>query len=48
MLGFDIRIQDLRTSHNISQETLGKKLNKSKYAIYGYENNTRVPTLDIL
>lgn len=48
MFDFGIRIQELRMKHNLSQEALGKKLNKSKSAICGYENNTRVPPLDVL
>ncbi len=48
MFDFGIRIQELRMEHNMSQEALGKKLNKSKSAICGYENNTRVPPLDVL
>ncbi len=48
MFDFGIRIQELRMKHNMSQEALGKKLNKSKSAICGYENNTRVPPLDVL
>ena len=32
----------------MSQEALGKKLNRSKSVVCGYENNLRVPPLDIL
>ena len=43
-----MRIQQLRIDRNMSQEALGKKLNRSKSVVCGYENNLRVPPLDIL
>ncbi len=48
MFDFGLRIQQLRLSHNLSQEALGKKLNRSKSLICAYENNTATPPLDIL
>ena len=48
MFDFGARIQQLRISHHMSQEVLGKKLDRSKSVICGYENNTRVPPLDVL
>ncbi len=48
MFDFGSRIQQLRVSHNMSQEDLGRKLNRSKSVICGYENNVRVPPLDVL
>lgn len=48
MFDFGMRIQELRMKHNMSQEALGRKLNKSKSAICGYENNTRIPPLESL
>ena len=48
MFDFGARIQQLRISHHMSQKILGKKLNRSKSVIGGYENNTRIPPLDVL
>ena len=48
MFDFGMRIQQLRMDRKMSQETLGKKLGRSKSVICGYENNLRVPPLDIL
>ncbi len=48
MFDFGLRIQQLRMNRNLSQEALGKKLNRSKSLICAYENNTAVPPLDIL
>lgn len=48
MFDFGMRIQQLRMDRNMSQEALGKKLGRSKSVIFGYENNLRVPPLDIL
>ena len=48
MFDFGGRIQQLRVSHNMSQEELGIRLNRSKSVICGYENNVRVPPLDVL
>lgn len=48
MFDFGARIQQLRLNNNMSQETLGKKLNRSKSVICGYENNVRIPPLEAL
>ncbi|MBS6476114.1 MAG: helix-turn-helix transcriptional regulator [Clostridiales bacterium] len=48
MFDLGARIQQLRISHNMSQEVLGKKLNRSKAVICGYENNVRIPPLEVL
>lgn len=48
MFDFGNRIQQLRIDHNMSQEDLGKKLNRSKSVVCGYENNVRTPPLDVL
>lgn len=48
MFDFGKRLQQLRLSHNMSQETLGKKINRSKSVICTYENNLRIPPLDVL
>ena len=48
MFDFGMRIQQLRMDRNMSQKALGKKLGRSKSVVCGYENNLRVPPLDIL
>ncbi|MCI8589348.1 MAG: helix-turn-helix transcriptional regulator [Clostridiales bacterium] len=48
MFDFGARIQQLRINHNMSQEDLGKRLHRSKSVICGYENNVRIPPLDVL
>lgn len=48
MFDFGARIQQLRLKNNMSQEALGKKLNRSKTVICGYENNVRIPPLVVL
>jgi len=42
------RLRELRESRHLSQEALGKKVNKSKPVISSYENNLKVPPVDIL
>lgn len=48
MFDFGLRIQQLRMSHNMSQEALGKRINRTKSVICGYENNIKVPPLEVL
>jgi len=48
MFDFGSRIQQLRINHNMSQEDLGKRINRSKSVVCGYENNVRIPPLDVL
>ncbi len=48
MFDFGLRIQKLRLDLKLSQEALGKKINRSKSVVCGYENNTAVPPLDVL
>ena len=48
MFDFGMRLQQLRTSRNLSQDALGKKLNRSKSVICAYENNMRIPPLEVL
>ena len=43
MLGH--RIKELRISLNLSQEELGNKIGVTKVSICGYENGTRLPSL---
>ena len=46
ILGY--RLRELRKENKMSQETLGNLLGVSKVSISGYENGTRVPSLEIL
>ena len=48
MFDFGMRLQQLRVSHNMSQEALGKKIHRSKSVICTYENNIRIPPLEVL
>lgn len=48
MFDFGLRLQKLRMSRNLSQEALGQKLNRSKSVICAYENNLRIPPLEVL
>ena len=46
ILGY--RLRELRKENNMSQQDLGKLLGITKVSVSGYENGTRVPSLDIL
>lgn len=46
ILGY--RLRELRKENKMSQEDLGKLLGVTKVSISGYENGTRVPSLDVL
>lgn len=46
ILGF--RLKELRKERNMSQGELGKLLGVTKVSVSGYENGTRVPSMDIL
>ena len=48
MFDFGMRLQQLRMGRNLSQAALGKKLNRSKSVICAYENNLRIPPLEVL
>lgn len=48
MFDFGARLQELRMSHNMSLADLGKRIGRSKATICGYENNYKIPPLDIL
>ena len=46
ILGY--RLRELRKENKMSQSDLGKILGITKVSISGYENGTRIPSLDIL
>ena len=46
ILGY--RLRELRKENKMSQEELGKLIGVTKVSISGYENGTRIPSLDIL
>lgn len=46
ILGY--RLRELRKENKMSQADLGKILGITKVSISGYENGTRIPSLDIL
>lgn len=46
ILGY--RLRELRKENKMSQEDLGKLLGVTKVSISGYENGTRIPSLEIL
>ena len=48
MFDFGMRLQQLRMGRNLSQAALGKKINRSKSVICAYENNQRIPPLEVL
>ncbi len=48
MFDFGLRIRELRESRNMSQETLGRRVGRSKPVISSYENNLKTPPLDVL
>lgn len=48
MFDFGLRIRELRESHNMSQESFGKRVGRSKPVISSYENNLKTPPLDVL
>ncbi len=45
---FGLRIRELREARHMSQETLGKKVGRSKPVISSYENNIKIPPLEVL
>lgn len=48
MFDFGLRIRELRKSRNMSQEDLGRRIGRSKPVISSYENNIKIPPLDVL
>ena len=48
MFDFGLRIRGLREQRKMSQEELGRRVGRSKSVISSYENNIKIPPLDIL
>ena len=48
MVDLGVRLQQLRMDRNMSQSELGKALNRSKSVINAYENDLRIPPLEVL
>lgn len=48
MFDFGMRLKELRTKHNMSQQELGRRVDRSKSVISSYENNLKIPSLSIL
>jgi len=46
ILGY--RLKQLRKENNMSQAELGKKLGVTKVSVSGYENGTRIPSMEVL
>lgn len=47
MYDLGLRIKNLRLQRGITQETLGRRINKSKSAVCSYETNAQLPPLDV-
>lgn len=48
MFDFGMLLRKLRKQHGYSQEVLGNKIGKSKSVVSSYENNLKIPPVDIL
>ncbi len=48
MFDFGLRLRQQREKYNMSQEALGQRIGRSKSVISSYENNLKIPPLDIL
>ena len=48
MFDFGLRIKELREQFKMSQEELGRRVGRSKSVISSYENNLKIPPLEIL
>jgi len=48
MFDMGLRIRELREQHKLSQEQLGRRVDRSKSVISSYENNIKIPPLSIL
>lgn len=48
MFDFGLRLRELRKQNGYSQEKLGEKIGKSKSVVSSYENNVKIPSVDVL
>jgi len=48
MFDFGLRLKKLRNNKNLTQTQVAKRLNLHKTSIYGYENNIRTPSIQVL
>lgn len=48
MFDFGQRLKELRLQRHLSQEAMGKIIGRSKPVISSYENNLKLPSLDVL
>lgn len=48
MFDFGLRIKELRKKRNMSQQELGRRIDRSKSVVCSYENNTKIPPLNVL
>ena len=48
MFDFGNHLRMLREKHGISQEELGRRVGRAGSVISNYENNIKIPTLDVL
>ena len=48
MYDLGLRIKETRIQRGMAQTELAKRINKSKSAVCGYENNAQLPPLDVL
>ena len=48
MFDFGLRIKQLRENRNMTQSQLGRRISRSKSVVCAYENNMKVPPLEVL
>ena len=48
MYDLGLKIKELRLKRGMTQETLGRRISKSKSAICSYETNAQLPPLDVV
>ena len=48
MYDFGARLRELREAKKLTQTQVAKRLNLHKSSIYGYENNIRIPSVEVL
>lgn len=48
MIDIGIQIKQLRTARNLTQSELAERINVTKSTVSAYENNTRLPSYDVL